>query len=143
MSSRCLLIAFLLLSLAGCKTGQKRIGIAPEAQAAIDAISADISAGRDEKVYNEAAPEWRLASTLEQTANSFRNLRERLGGVKTRNFHTARVEQESGGASRAQVLVVQYQTTFERGEGMETFTLIERDNSWRLARYAVNSDALK
>ena len=28
-----------------------------------------------------------------------------------------------------------YQTRFERGEGMETFTLIEENGRWLLARY--------
>jgi len=38
---------------------------------------------------------------------------------------------------------VVYQTSFERGEGMETFTLIERNGQWRLARYFVTSMALR
>jgi hypothetical protein len=55
----------------------------------------------------------------------------------------ARGEQNMGGAKPGQTYIVQYQTAFERGEGMETFTLVERQGRWLLARYFVNSDALK
>jgi hypothetical protein len=40
-------------------------------------------------------------------------------------------------------LVIRYETKFERGDGLETFTLLERDGRWLLAGYFVNSDALK
>jgi hypothetical protein len=40
-------------------------------------------------------------------------------------------------------VVVVYQTSFERGEGMETFTLLGRAGQWYLARYFVSSNALR
>jgi len=40
-------------------------------------------------------------------------------------------------------LIVIYQTSFEHGDGMETFTLIERNGQWYLAKYYVTSTALK
>jgi hypothetical protein len=36
-----------------------------------------------------------------------------------------------------------YQTRFQQGDGMETFTLVEQNGRWLLARYFVNSTALK
>ena len=115
---------------------------APGFAAALDGKSlapAWVAAGQDEKIYKEAAEEWRRASTLDETREFFKTLRTRLGNVKTRAYHTARGEQAMNGQS----LNVQYQTSFERGEGMETFTLVERDGRWLLARYFVNSAALK
>jgi hypothetical protein len=133
------LFALLLISLASCSPQQKQVGIPPAAQATIDVVTADIAAGQDEKIYKEAAEEWRRASTLDVTREFFKTLRTKLGNVKTRAYHTARGEQTMDGQS----LNVQYQTTFERAEGMETFTLVERDGRWLLARYFVNSAALK
>jgi hypothetical protein len=40
-------------------------------------------------------------------------------------------------------VIVIYQTSFERGEGMETFTLVDRGGAWQLAKYFVSSTALK
>jgi hypothetical protein len=55
----------------------------------------------------------------------------------------AREEQNSGGPLKGHVYVVTYRTKFQNGEAMETFTLVERDGRWLLARYFVNSTALK
>ena len=126
-----------------CNKSEKQLGIPPGAQATIDAVTADIAAAQDEKIYNEAAQEWRQASTLDETKEFFKTLRTKLGNVKSRAFHMARGEQNTGGAEPGRSFIVQYQTSFERAEGMETFTLVERQGRWLLARYFVNSDALK
>jgi hypothetical protein len=44
---------------------------------------------------------------------------------------------------KGHVFILSYETHFERGDGMETFTLIEENGRWLLARYFVNSTALK
>jgi hypothetical protein len=137
------LVVLLFGAFVSCKPQQKQIGLPSGAQSAIDSISADIDAGNDEKIYTEAADEWREASTLEQTKEFFKTLRTRLGGLRTRTYHTARFEQFREGRKPGPSLTVQYLTAYERGAGMETFTLIERDGRWQLARYFVNSDALK
>jgi hypothetical protein len=126
-----------------CAVDQKRSGMPPQAQAAIETIGEDLSAERYEKIYNEAAEEWKSANTLEQSEAVFKSMRDKLGGVKTRAYQTAREEQSTGGTLPGHTLVVSYYTTFESGEGMETFTLVERGGEWRLARYFVNSNALK
>jgi hypothetical protein len=132
-----------LVTLSSCAAPEKQIGIPTEVQATIDSVTADIGAGNDEKIYQDAADEWRQASTQEQTREFFKTLRTKLGKVKNRVFHMARGEQNEGGIKTGQSYVVQFQTAFERGGGMETFTLVERDGRWQLARYFVNSEALK
>ena len=122
---------------------RQRGGIPAEAQATIDAVGEDINEGRYEKIYNEASAEWRQTATLDQSNEIFNRLKTRLGQVKGRTYQTAREEQSTGGQVTGHSLTVRYYTTFERGEGMETFTLVERDGRWLLARYFVNSDALK
>jgi hypothetical protein len=137
-----LTFAFCLLPfafLSGCALRASRAGIPPPAQAAIDTVSNDISEGRFEKIYNEAADEWQQAKTLEQSNEILKQLKEKLGDVKGRAFHTATEEDKPS----AHTFTITYKTTFDRGVGMETFTLVERKGQWLLAGYFVNSDALK
>jgi hypothetical protein len=133
----------IIVSLAACTPARKQMGIPDQVQASIDAVTEDIADGNDEKIYQEAADEWRRASTLEQTKEFFKTLKTKLGKVKSRVFHVARGEQNTGGLNTGQTYVVQYQTAFENADGMETFTLVERNGRWLMARYFVNSEALK
>jgi hypothetical protein len=129
----------LLLLPAGCTLKASRAGIPLEAQATIDAATSNIADGNYEKIYTEAADEWRLATTLEESNATFKQLKERLGNVKGRSFHSA-TEQDTTGAHS---FIITYKTSFDRADGMETFTLVEREGRWLLARYFVNSEALK
>ena len=136
-----LTFAFLLFPFAfvGCALQASRAGIPPPAQAAIDTVTSDIAEGRFEKIYNEAADEWRGKVTLDQSNESFKRLKARLGEVKGRSFHSATEEDKPG----AHLFTITYKTTFDRGDGMETFTMVERNGHWLLGGYLVNSDALK
>ena len=141
-------ILLLLLTLSfGCSVGQQQqerpSSIPDEAQATVDRVTADIEAGRDEKIYSEAAEEWRRGATPEQSRATFELLRTKLGKVKERARQTVHDEQKAGGESPLHRLVIRYETKFEHGDGMETFTLLERNGRWLLAGYLVNSDALK
>jgi len=126
-----------------CREGVRRTGIPGGAQSVLETAIEDIDAGRYEKLYQEAGDEWRRDATLEQSKATFRTLRDKLGNVRTRTFDTAREEQTGTAPIAGHSLVVIYQTSFERGDGMETFTLIERGGQWYLARYYVTSTALK
>jgi hypothetical protein len=137
-----IIFAFLILHFVffvGCALKASKVGIPPEAQSVIDAMTSDISEGRYEKIYNEAAEEWRQAATLDESNATFKSLRDRLGNVKGRSFHSATEQDSTSGHS----FTITYKTSFERADGMETFTLVERNNRWLPARYFVNSDALK
>jgi hypothetical protein len=131
------------LLLAACSIDERRSSIPPGAQAVIERVTDDIAAGRDDKLYDEAAEEWRRAAAPAQNKEMLERLRTRLGKVESRSFLRGREQQSAGGDLPGHSLVVSYQTTFEHAEGMETFTLVERDGRWLLARYAVSSDALK
>lgn len=136
-------IAVLALISPACKQGVRRSGIPAEAQSALDTSLEDIDAGRYEKLYQEAADEWRSDATLDQSKATFQKLRERLGRVRTRSLQSAREEQTSTAPIAGHSVVVVYQTSFELGDGMETLTLLERGGRWYLARYYVTSIALK
>ena len=139
---RTLVLGVLALSFA-CSEGTRRYGIPAGAQAVLDTSIEDIDAGRYEKLYQEAADEWRNQATLDESKATFQTLRDKLGRVRTRNLETAREEQTSTAPIAGHSLVIVYQTSFERGEGMETFTLLEHGGRWSLARYFVSSNELR
>ena len=121
----------------------ERRGVPAGAQATVDRVTDDIEAGRDEKIYREAADEWRAAVTADENAKTLARVRERLGRVESRALHTGREQQSASPPLSGHALELVYQTRFERGSAMETFTLLERGGEWLLAGYSVNSDLLK
>lgn len=132
----------MLFVLQGCAAEEKR-SIPAGAQATIDRVTEDVAAGRDEKVYTEAAEEWRAAVSAEENARLLSRVRERLGRVEDRTLHTGREQQSASAPLSGHTLELHYNTRFERGTGMERFTFVERDGRWFLAGYSVSSDALR
>ena len=74
---------------------------------------------------------------------TFKDPTDQTGPVENRTLQSATEQQNSGGPLKGRAYIVTYRTKFQNGEGMETFTLVERDGRWLLARYFVNSTALK
>lgn len=126
-----------------CNTGMRRSGIPSGAQTALDSAIADIDSGRYDNLYQEASDEWRSQSTLEESKATFQTLENKLGKARSRRQQTAREEQTSTAPVAGHSVTVVYQTTFDRGEGTETFTFIERGGKWALAKYYVSSIGLK
>ena len=126
-----------------CATNQGSRNIPPEVESAIGTINDEIAAERYDKIYNDASELWRQNSTLDESTATFKTLRTKLGPVENRTLQAATEQQNSGGPLKGRAYIVQYRTKFQNGGGMETFTLVERDGHWLLARYFVNSTALK
>lgn len=128
-----------------CACGQQAGGgrVPIEVQEVVNTVGDQIAQEQYEQIYNESSDLWKQASTLEQSTQVFKTLREKLGKVEYRTLHSATEQQNSGGALKGHAYILAYQTRFERGEGMETFTLIEQNGRWLLARYFVNSTALQ
>jgi hypothetical protein len=138
-----LYVVMVLVVSSACALRASKQGVPSEVESAVIAISDDLAEGRYEKIYNEADDQWRQDSTLEQTTAVLSTLKDKLGKSKSRQLHTASEQNSSGGRIAGHSFVLTYETRFERGEGMETFTLIERNGQWLLARYLVNSTALQ
>lgn len=136
----CALVCLAFALITACGVGQKRSGLPLNAQSSIDSITADIARGDYEKIYADAADEWRRTASAEESRANLERLRNVLGNVLSREQLGAR-EQEA--VVEGHTLVVSYNTKFERADAIETFTLVERSGRWLLARYAVNSNALK
>lgn len=138
-----LFVLCLALGFFACNASRRRSGIPAGAQSALDTAIEDIDAGRYDKLYQEASDEWRAQSSAEESKATFQTLRDRLGSARTRTQATAREEQTSTGPVAGHSVTVIYQTTFDRGEAIETFTLIDRGGRWALAKYYVSSSGLK
>jgi hypothetical protein len=140
-------LSVLLISLSifagGCSVNQGGKTMPPEVESTIATINDEIAAERYNKVYEDAAELFRQDATLEQSVATFKTLRSKLGSVENRTLQSATEQQNSGGPLKGRLYIVTYRTKFQNGEGMETFTLVERDGRWLLARYMVNSTALK
>jgi hypothetical protein len=141
LTMNCLLVALLLT--AGCGLKGLGTGIPSEVEVAIGIVSDDIAQERYEKVYNESSSLWKHDATLEQSTEVLKTLHSKLGKVENRTLHSATEQQNSGGLLKGHAFIITYQSKFERGEAMETFTLIQENGQWKLARYLVNSTALQ
>lgn len=134
----------MLLAIAcGCGQQTDRARVPVEVQEVVNTVGDQISEERYEQIYNESSDLWKQDSTLEQSTRVFKTLHDKLGKVEHRTLHSASEQQNSSGALKGHAYILSYQTRFERGEAMETFTLIEQNGRWLLARYFVNSTALQ
>ena len=144
-SVRLLTFAFCLFTFAlptACAVDERR-AVPAGAQEAVERVTEDIAAGRDEKVYAEAAEEWRAAVSAGENARLLARVRESLGRVESRALRTGREQQSAAAPLSGHALELVYATRFERGSATEKFTLLERGGEWLLAGYTVNSDLLK
>ena len=126
-----------------CRDYPARPRVPTEVLDVVTTVGDEIAQERYEQIYDESSELWKQDVTLEQSNEVFKTLRDKLGKVESRSLHTAAEQQNSGGVLKGHVFILSYQTRFERGEAMETFTLIEDNGRWLLARYLVNSTALK
>jgi uncharacterized protein DUF4019 len=144
LSQSIFIIVFLSsFTVSACRQDAERGRVPSEVNEVIASVGENITQERYEEIYNESSDLWKKDVTLEQSNEVFKTLRTKLGKVESRALHSATEQQNSGGALKGHVYILTYQTRFEHGEGMETFTLIEENGRWLLARYLVNSTALK
>ena len=143
LTSIVLSIVVVGLLVPACGLQTERRALPAEVEAAIGTIGDEIAAERYEKVYQDAAELFRQDATLEQSVATFKTLRSKLGQVENRTLQSATEQQNSGGPLKGRAYIVTYRTKFQNAEAMENFTLVERDGRWLLARYLVNSTALK
>jgi len=138
-----LLLLVAVMSFACSSSNRGSQSIPPEVESTISSISEEIAAERYDKIYDEASELWRQDATLEESTANFKTLRTKLGPLENRMLQSVTEQQNSGGPLKGRAYIVTYRTKFHNAEGMETFTLVERGGHWLLARYFVNSTALK
>jgi len=136
-------LALALLLTSGCGLKNASAGMPPEVESVIGTVTDDIAQERYDKVYSESSELWKHDASQEQSTEVLKTLHSKLGKVESRALNSATEQQNSGGALKGHAFIVSYQTKFERGEAMETFTVIEENGKWKLARYLVSSTGLK
>lgn len=141
--NRLLVLLMAVLSFACASSNRGSRTVPPEVESTISTLGDEIAAERYDKIYQEASELWRQDATLEESTATFKTLRTKLGLVENRMLQAATEQQNSGGPLKGRGYIVTYRTKFQNGEGMETFTVTEQDGRWLLARYFVNSTALK
>jgi hypothetical protein len=132
-----------LATVSACQQQTDRARVPIEVQEVIANVGENIAQERYEEIYNESSELWKKDVSLEQSNDVFKTLRTKLGKIQSRSLNSATEQHNSGGPLKGHVFILSYETRFERGDGMETFTLIEENRRWALARYFVNSTALK
>ena len=137
-----LTLVLTFISLA-CGLQAERRSLPAEVESAVGTISDDLAAERYARIYEESSELWRQDATLDQSVATFKTLREKLGPVESRVLQSATEQTNSGGPLKGRAYILMYRTKFQNGEGMETFTLVERKGQWLLARYLVTSTALR
>ena len=138
----CLVVVLLFTLTAACR--QEGGGRVPgEVQEVVTNVTELIAQERYEQIYNESSELWKNDVTLEQSNQVFKTLRTKLGRVESRTLNQATEQENSGGKLKGHVFILSYETHFELGDGMENFTIIKENGRWALARYFVNSTALK
>ena len=140
LTAYCSLLTALFLP--ACAVDERRT-IPAGAQETVERVTEDIAAGRDAKVYAEAAEEWRAAVSSGENARLLSRVRQSLGRVESRALRNGREQQSAAAPLSGHALELVYATRFERGSATEKFTLLERGGEWLLAGYSVNSDVLK
>jgi len=141
--SRTITFALALLLTTSCGLKNSSAGIPPEVESVIGTVTDDIAQERYDKVYSESSELWKHDASPQQSTEVLKTLHSKLGKVESRAMNSATEQQNSGGALKGHAFIVSYQTKFERGEAMETFTVIEENGKWKLARYLVSSTGLK
>jgi|SRR5689334_17805868 len=136
-------IFLFVLTVSACARDAERARVPSEVLDVVSRVGEQIAQERYEQIYNESSDLWKKDVTLEQSNEVFKTLRAKLGKVESRSLHSATEQQNSGGTLKGHVYILSYETRFERGAAMETFTLIEDNGRWLLARYFVNSTALQ
>jgi hypothetical protein len=137
-------IVLLLAAMAfACGVNNQRQRVPAEVEEVVANIGSNLDQERYDQIYLESSDLWKRDVTLEQSNEVFKTLHSKLGKVESRSLHSAAEQQNSGGQLKGHVFILSYETRFERGSGMETFTFIEENGRWLLARYLVNSTDLK
>ena len=137
------IMLIICLTASACRQEAERGRVPSEVNEVVTNVGENIDQERYEQIYNESSDLWKKDVTLEQSNEVFKTLRTKLGKVESRTLQSATEQRNSGGALKGHVYILTYQTRFAQGDGMETFTLIEDNGRWELARYFVNSTALK
>ena len=129
---RLLIAAFIFLS--ACSGGKDLVSAEKE----IDRFHADLNAGKDEQIHDRAGSDWKKTTTKPEAVQLFSAVRGKLGKFVSGKQEGWRVNYTTNGT----IIVVQYNSKFDRADGVETFTFQKNGDAAQLVGYNINSKAL-
>lgn len=128
------LIAALILLLSACSGGEDL----DSAEKAIDRFHSELNAGNFERIHENAAPEWKKASSKADMVQLFQAVRNKLGPFVSGKQNGWRVNYTTGGT----FVLVLFESKYQKGDATETFTFRRSGESAQLVGYNINSRAL-
>jgi len=127
--------ATLAIVLAGCADTARDIS---SARAGVTRFHQQLDAGKFDEIYNEAAPEFRSATTHEDFLAFAGAVHRKLGAVRDATQTNFSVNWTTSGTR----VVVDYTTKFDQGDAVEHFTWKIDGDKAVLVGYNINSKAL-
>jgi len=91
-----------------------------------------------EQVYEASDQDFRTAGKHDELVKFLALVHSKLGNATAESFRNIQMNANMNGT----FMVAEYDTTFERGAAVETFTIRKTDGSWKLYGYHVQSNAL-
>ena len=122
------------LLLAGCSGGES----VKAAESAIGTFHIELNTGRYEQIYAASDPQFKKAVSEPDFEKLLGAVHDKLGAYQTGKNAGWRVNYNTGGNN----VVVQFDSTFEKGKAVETFTYAGEGNAIRLLGYNINSNQL-
>ena len=109
-----------------------------EAEKAAAEFHALFDANDYEKIFDSAHADFKAAQPKSDTIDFLRSVREKLGTIKTSN----RTGWQANSLNMKTNVVLTFETEYENGKGIETFTYQIADGNTTLIGWYVNSKAL-
>ena len=109
-----------------------------EADNAVVEFHALFDAEDYDKIFDTAHPDFKASQSQADTINFLRSVREKLGTIKSTN----RIGWRVNSVNMKTNVVLTFETTFQNGKGVETFTYRISEGSASLLGWYVNSNAL-
>jgi hypothetical protein len=108
------------------------------AQNAAEAWLALVDAGKYGESWEEAATYFKGAVTKEQWEHAIRGVRGPLGKVVSRKLKSRQYTEKVPGAPDGKYVIIQYDTSFEHKEAVETVTpMLDGPRGWRVSGYFI------
>jgi hypothetical protein len=122
------------LFLAGC-TGGDDVAVTEQA---IGRFHKELNAGAFVGIHQNASAEWKEASSEPASVELFNGVRRKLGKFVSGKQSGWKVNYGTAGT----IVVLQYDSKFEKGDAQETFTYRRSGDRAELIGYNINSRAL-
>lgn len=123
-----------MLVVAACTGGENLAAAEKE----IGRFHANLNAGEFTRIHEGAGPQWKQTTSKTDAESIFRAIRTKLGPYEAGKQNGWRVNYGTGGT----LVVVRYESHFQKGDAIETFTFRRSGDNAQLVGYNINSKTL-